>query len=271
MSNIVFIDDFPEGTGGGEQVNNVLASHVGEVEWLKSTEIERLSKDAFYIIGNTSQVHPTVLNEIKKLNYIILEHDYKICRSRHPWRYDDNIVPEKDRVDYDLYENAKAIFVQTTDHLEVFKKNDVKGNFINLESTLWSNEDLHLLEKYRTKTPRHLKYGVLDTDIWIKNTKGAKVFCEANQLDYELIESSHNREHFINSLSDYSTLVFFPIARESCCRLVVEARCLSMNVITSKNYGAVLEPWFTKSGDSLIKFLRENTEKNLKIIEKYLK
>ena len=269
MSKVVFIDDFPDGVGGSELVNNVLmCRYVDEV--LKSDEVHTLKKEDFYILGNLSLMHSDAVKSLSKLNYIILEHDYKICKSRHPWRYDDNIVPKEERTNYELYEKAKAVFVQTTDHLDVYKKNDVKGNFVNLESSLWEVGDLNLLEKYSTKSPRNWKYGVLDTDNWIKNTKGAKVFCEANQLDYELIESSHNREHFINSLSNYSTLVFFPIARESCCRLVVEARCLSMNVVTSRNYGAVLEPWFTKSGDSLIKFLHENTERNLEIIESYL-
>jgi hypothetical protein len=269
MSKIVFIDDFPEGTGGAEQVNRILASEY-DVEWMKSTEIDKFYRDAFYIVGNTSLIHPVILNELKKLDYVILEHDYKICESRHPWRYDNDLIPEKDRINYDLYENAKAVFVQTTDHLRVFEKNRVKGNFVNLESTLWSKEDLELLEKYNRSSPETWKYGILDSTSWIKNTKGAVEFCDRNSLDYELIESTDNRDSFLNNLSKYSSLVFFPIAKESCCRLVVEARCLSMNVITSKSYGAVLEPWFSKSGQELIDFLRENTEKNLRVIGEYI-
>ena len=71
-------------------------------------------------------------------------------------------------------------------------------------------------------------------------------------------------------MASYSSLVFFPIARESCCRLVVEARALGMNVLTTKNYGAVLEPWFALSGLELINFLREKTQENLKTIKGYI-
>jgi len=269
MSKVVFIDDNPIGNGGAELVNDVLRRRYVD-EALKSDEVHTLRKDDFYILGNLSLMHSDAVKSLSKLNYIILEHDYKICKSRHPWRYDDNIVPKEERINYELYEKAEAVFVQTTDHLDIFKKNDVKGNFVNLESSLWEVGDLNLLEKYNSTTPRNWKCGILDSSNWIKNTEGAEVFCKANQLDYELIKSSNNREEFIKSLAQYSTLVFFPIARESCCRLVVEARCMSMNVLTSRNYGAVLEEWFTLSGKPLIDLLSKNTERNLKIIEGYI-
>jgi hypothetical protein len=65
-------------------------------------------------------------------------------------------------------------------------------------------------------------------------------------------------------------LIFFPIARETFCRLVVEAKCMGLDVITTKNYGASLETWFDMKGDDLIKFLRIKTIKNLKTIEEYI-
>jgi hypothetical protein len=53
--------------------------------------------------------------------------------------------------------------------------------------------------------------------------------------------------------------------------LVVESKCLGLNVITSKNYGASLEPWFDElSGSDLIDFLKNKTEENLTKIKKYL-
>ena len=48
----------------------------------------------------------------------------------------------------------------------------------------------------------------------------------------------------MNKLSKCSGIVFFPMARETFCRLVVEAKCLGLDVITSKNYGASMEEWF---------------------------
>mgnify|MGYP003649716892 CR=1 FL=1 len=272
MKDVYFIDDFPEGFGGSEMVNKLVGDKFN-VRWLKSDEIQSLQKDDFYILGNLSLMHPNAVSTLCELDYIILEHDYKICQSRHPWKYDDNIVPKEERINYELYKNAKAVFVQTTDHLNVYKANDVSGNFINLESSLWSDEDLDLLEKLYVKytaSRSKWKYGILLSENLIKNTKGAKTFCENNQLDYEVIPPTENRLDFLSNLGEYSTLVFFPIARESCCRLVVEARCLGMNVITSKNYGAVLEPWFSLWGRALIDHLRKETKKNLRKIAQFL-
>ena len=65
-------------------------------------------------------------------------------------------------------------------------------------------------------------------------------------------------------------MVFYPIARETFCRLVVEAKCMGLNVITTKNYGASLEDWFDMSGKELIDFLRMITEENLIKISKYI-
>jgi hypothetical protein len=52
--------------------------------------------------------------------------------------------------------------------------------------------------------------------------------------------------------------------------LVVEAKCFGLDVVTTKNYGASLEPWFDMVGQEMIDFLRMNTEHNLNKINKYL-
>ena len=267
FDKVIFVDDFhvTENNGGAELVNAVVQDYL-KCEFIKSTQLTKFTDNNFYILGNISLMHPTLLNTVLDKKYIILEHDYKICASRHPWRYPDNIVPSGERINYDLYKNAKAVFVQTSDHLSIFKLNGVEANFINLESTLWSKKDLSLLRELKLDLKEHT-YAIVESDNWIKNTKGAVEFCKNNNLDYKLIQGGADRKKFLSSLASLSTLVFFPIARESCCRLVVDARCLNMNVITSKNYGAALEEWFSKSGDELITLLEYNTTRNLSLIE----
>jgi len=51
---------------------------------------------------------------------------------------------------------------------------------------------------------------------------------------------------------------------------VVEAKCMGVDVITTKNYGASLEGYFLMEGQELIDFLRLQTEDNLKKIKEYL-
>jgi hypothetical protein len=257
--------------GGSEWVNQVLIEKFN-LDFEYSSKVTNLDKNNFYIISNISLMNPNLVREIPNLNYIIIENDYKICPSRHPWRYPDNIIPQNERINYDLYKNAKAVFVQTTDHLNVYLKNDVKANFINLESSIWSESDLNLLEKlllrYQNKNG---KYAIYYTSNWIKNTQGNLKYCSENKLQFSIIKETELREEFLNNLAKCEGLVFYPLARETFCRLVVEAKCLGLNVITSKNYGASLESWFDElSGKMLIDFLRNKTEENINKIKDYI-
>ena len=256
--------------GGSEWVNDVLIEKFG-FEFEYSQQVLSFDSSAFYIISNISLMNYNLIREIPNLNYIIIENDYKICRSRHPWRWSNSLIPLNERVNYDLYENAKAIFVQTTDHQKIYEINEVKGNFINLKSSIWSEGDLILLESIlNSTTVKNGKHAIYSTNNWIKNTQGSIAYCNENNLNYELIFNQNKREDFLKSLSKCSSLVFFPIARETFCRLVVESKCLGLNVITTKNYGASLEDYFDMSGQELIDYLRNQTENNLNKIEKYV-
>jgi hypothetical protein len=64
--------------------------------------------------------------------------------------------------------------------------------------------------------------------------------------------------------------VFYPIARETFCRLVVEAKCMGVDVITTRNYGATSEGYFEMIGQELIDLLRIQTEDNIKKINEYI-
>jgi hypothetical protein len=115
------------------------------------------------------------------------------------------------------------------------------------------------------------KYAIYDTNNFIKNTNGNVQYCQENNLEYELVPNMEVRHRFLEHLSRNKGLVFYPIARETFCRLVVEAKCMEMEVITSKNYGASKEGWFEAlSGKELIEFLRDQTKNNIEKISKYI-
>jgi hypothetical protein len=256
--------------GGSEWVNQVMIEKFG-FEFQYSQQVTSFNSENFYIISNISLMRPELIREIPKLNYVIMEHDYKICQSRHPWRWSDSIIPKNERINYDLYENAKAVFVQTNDHLRVYKINEVKANFVNLHSSIWAESDLQLLENMLNKYPiKNGKHGIYATDNWIKNTQGSVKYCEENKLDFDLIPNQEKREDFLNKLAQCSHLVFYPIARETFCRLVVEAKCMGVDVITTRNYGASSEGYFDMFGHELIDLLRMQTEENLIKISKYV-
>ncbi len=272
--NVLFVSDYTIKEmpfGGSEWVNQVIIDYL-QIPFEYSKNIKGFDKNTLYIISNVSMMEDYVLESLKSFKYIIIEHDYKICQSRHPWKYKDCIVPENERIHYDLYKNAIAVFVQTTDHMNVFLKNSVSANFVNMRSSIWGNDDLVMLESFlNLKKEKLNKYFIYNTTNWIKNTKGAIEFCKDKKLPFDLIGNFKNRYDFLNMLSNYKGIVFFPLARETMCRMIVEARCLNMEIMTTKNYGAVLESWFDYSGMNLINFLRYNTNKNIEIIKSILK
>lgn len=269
-----FVSDFNAKdvpTGGGEWVDDFIIKKLN-LEFIHTRSIQNFNPNDFYIFSNISLLPQNLMNQIPNLNYVIMEHDYKICPSRHPWRYEENIIPVSDRINYDIYKNAKAIFVQTTDHMNVFLKNDVVGNFVNLNCSVWSDEDLDLLETlYNKNKNKNGKYAIYYTTNWIKNTQGNLKYCSEKKLTPYILKENRNRVEFLENLSKCDGIIFFPLARETFCRLVVESKCLGLNVITSKNYGASLESWFDElSGVELISYLREKTSENIKKIEKFI-
>jgi len=256
--------------GGSEWVNQVLMEKLN-IEFQYSQLVDSFDPSAIYIISNISTMKPELVRQIPSLNYVIMEHDYKICNSRHPWRYPNSIIPINERVNYDLYKNAKAVFVQTKDHQGVYESNDVEGNFINLHSSIWSDDDLSLLKKVLDNNIiKNGKTAIYDTNNWIKNTKGSIQYCSDKFLKYELIPVQKQRKDFLNKMAKCSNLAFFPIAKETFCRLVVEARCLELNVITVRNYGATVEDYFDLSGIELINYLKNQTTENINKINEFL-
>ena len=283
MANILISDfSYQEMPHGGSEVGNQMLIDELGLEFIGSRDIKEFSKDDFYVISNISLMNPELVKQIKDYNYIIFECDYKILQSRHPWRYPNDIIPKQERINYDLYKNAKCVFVKSTDHLNVYKKNGVDGNFINLRTNIWSEADLQLLERLLNENPnKNGKYCIYHTNNWIKNSKGAIKYCEDNKLEFGFIQNGLGREGFLNDMAKFSTLVFFPMARETYCRIVVEAKCLGLDVLTSyvgtsrtnnnpNNYGVTMEDYFDLKGLEMINYLRMGNKMNIKKIKRFL-
>ena len=185
MSKTILIDDFPKGFGGSELVNKTVFNKLLVDEFIASVDFEDVDAEAFYIISNISTMQDDKVDMITNhANYIILEHDYKFVRSRHPWRYENSIVPPLEIINKNLYKNAKAVFVQTTDHLSVFRDNKIEGNFIDLKCSIWSDEELDYLESINLKGDhKSYKFCVVQSSNWIKNQQGAEEFLKFSKID----------------------------------------------------------------------------------------
>jgi len=280
--NLCYVADFfahEENYGGAAMVDKAIMDRLNKkFDLISYKNIKPIRNDTFYIIANRSLFPRDYLNSFKRNQYIIIEHDSQFDKGRpgtngrNPYMYNtEGIVPNEFKQDLEFYKKARKVFLQTDFHKNLFHLNNIEGNLESLKSTIFSNEDFELIRKVNKMniTPSR-KYCILNSNVWLKGTPQAIEFCLHNNLEFDLIQPNKDRGQFFSKLSEYSTLVFFPLSPESCCRLVMEAKMLGLNIITSKNYGASTSDWFKLSGEKLISEIQSLNDKSITIIEESL-
>ena len=267
---IIFISDFfvNEIRGGAEIVDdhliNLLSKKGLDIKKVKSSKVtESFIKQNFqktFLISNFTMLNSRLINLLSASNYFIFEHDHKYTIDRDVSKYKNYIVPQNRLINISFYKNAQNVFCQSKIHAEVVQKNIKSDNVINLGCSIWSDEELNILEA-SSKMQKTKQYAVVDSTNPIKSTQKSISFCKKNNLDYELV-SSPDYKTFISSLASYKGLVFFPKVLESFCRLAIEARMLNCSLKTNHNLGCASEQWFSKyKGKELIYFIRTKREK----------
>ena len=144
-------------------------------------------------------------------------------------------------------------------------------NLYNLKGSLYSEEELKLLDKYQfdyisksiIKTPAC----VLQSNNYNKGTDLSSKYCRDNNIEFDLIEGE-SFEEFLEILCDYESLVYIPRILESCSRNVIEAKIIGLSVIT-KNTPIAIESDFLESRDK-IEYLRKIRNDLLEKIEGFL-
>jgi len=265
MKSVIFISDFfvDEVRGGGELVDNhlidLLSTRKVKIKKIKSVNVTesfiKSNSDKIYVISNFTLLPPRCKTLLQTVKYFIFEHDHKYTMDRDVSLYKDYIVPPERLVNLSFYQNAAAVFCQSKLHFEVIKKNIQSANVINLGCSIWSDEELDVIESSLGNKKKDI-FAIVQSSNRIKATPKAVALCKEKNIPYELI-SSPNYKEFINTLSQYEGLVFLPKVLESFCRLVVEARMLKCKLKTNKNIGCASEEWFKKyKGKELIDFVK---------------
>lgn len=269
----VYVADFNslEYKGGAEFVDETIYKHYLSIPFTKSKYLSNVDPNTTYILSNTLQLIPTVKDALlKHKNYVIFEHDYKIHYTRQPNLFKDNLFPKHEIINLDMYENARAVFMQSKDHLDCHVANGVKGNLINLSTSIWSDKELDELNTLGlTYAIENFEFAILDNPHPAKGTQNAINFCNNYKLAYKLIPKLE-RDKFLSTLIKYPCLVYIPHVKESFCRVIIEAHALYLNVITQPTYGATLEPWYGIKGSQLIEFLKKSSIDNINKIKEYL-
>jgi hypothetical protein len=273
MNKIVYVSDFfVEHIAGGAEINDsILLDYIGEnhkVIKFQSKEITDkhiklyINSGFKFLISNFINLNLDVIKElIRNPNkYSIIEHDHKYLRTRNPSQYKDFLAPSKDIINRIFYVNANSIFAQSKIHKEVIEKNLKINNVVNLGMSLWSDEQLSIIERNINNEKKN-DCSIIESTNPTKNTKGTVAHCEERNIDYTLI-GSPSYEEFIKQLSKHEKYVYVPIVLETLNRVIIEARMLNCKVSSTNLNGCFSEEWFSKlKGSELIEYVREQRDR----------
>jgi len=272
MNDILFIADFfsDQVAGGGELNNQVLIEdliHDGyKVCCKKSHEVKAcdILNSSNVIVANFVNLNPQLRTLLRAKPYVIYEHDHKYLASRNPAFYKNYKAPKEKIINRDFYKQARAVLCQTQFHANIATSNLGLFNIKSLGGNLWSDSQFSLLEG-ACSVDKKKAHAIMDSSNWHKGTQEALMYCQTLAIEHVLIKPQEPAA-FLEDLGQYSTLVFFPKTPETLSRIVVEARMMGMATKTTKNIGAIHEPWFHKKGLDLIEFMRYKREEIKNII-----
>ena len=246
-----------------------------ELEKLKSVEctsnLLKDNKDCFWIISNfmllPEDSKQTLINE--KINYLIVENDWKAFKSNNPALFPNLVVPEDQIQNKQFFKSAKAVFCQSKKHAEIMEKNLLLKNIVNIGCNIWSDEAVEVLRNNIGKK-KNRKVGIIQSNNKNKGMPEAIQYCKKNKINYELIPFC-DQDRFFDELAKTETLVFFPTWIETFCRVAIEARILGCKLITNKALGCASEDFFKLKGEELLEYIAGRKEKTIDLFEKVIK
>jgi len=277
----VFICDFYKtdlnNKGGAENNDSVLISLLEKdgfvVEKKYSSTVSpdfiEARKDKKFIVSNFVGLPQASKESLQDKHYIIYEHDHKYLKTRDPSKFTNFIAPKDQVINRDFYKNSKCVICLSNSQADSVKNNLDISNVESIGCSLWSQEKLDFISSI-SETPKEKECCIVESQNLTKGTYQAIQFCKQNDISYDLITSSDEKE-FLRTLSKYKTLVFIPTVLESLCRLVVEAKMLNCKVVTKPQLlGASSEKWFSLNGKELIATIRAQQDTAFNIFLKHL-
>lgn len=214
--------------------------------------------DKFWIFGNFSQLNPELLPTIiGNLKYSILEYDYKYCRYRSPEKHETVSGKTCDCHEQINGKLISAFYYGSTGmwwmseaqkewYLNLFPFMTEKSNIVL--SSVFSKSTLGtiklLREQSKVNSTQKNEWIVLGSDSWVKGANDAKTWCEENNKKHEVVWNiSYNT--MLEKLSKAEGFVYLPKGKDTCPRMVIEAKLLGCKLHLNENVQHKDEEWFS--------------------------
>jgi len=261
-TDVVFVADlFAENYSGGAELTSealIKNAPVNVQKVLsKDVNINLLEQGAskYWIFGNFSGLDARLIPSIvANLKYSVLEYDYKYCRYRSPEKHEFAEQKECDCHEIEVgkmisafYFGSKSLWwmseAQQDHYIKKFpflaeKQNSVLSSvfddnfFINIKALRKTNE-MAVREKWI----------VLGSDSWVKGADQAKQWCIDQGHEYEVVWGLSHYE-VLSALASAKGFVYLPRGKDTCPRMVIEAKLLGCELVLNEYVQHQHEEWF---------------------------
>lgn len=261
-ADIVFVSDMfvNDYVGGAELTTEALISsspfkvyklHSKDV----SMELLKEGIEKYWIFGNFAALDFNLIPTIAaNLRYSILEYDYKYCRYRSPEKHELNEgvacnchEEQHGKLTSAFMYGAKSLWwmseAQKAHYENLFpflrdRPSTVLSSVFDEETFATINV---LNEKY--KDTERKGWIVLGSPSWIKGADDAEEWCKANDKDYEVLWGE-DYSTVLRKLATAEGFVYLPRGRDTCPRMVIEAKLLGCKLQLNDNVQHAKEEWF---------------------------
>jgi hypothetical protein len=283
---IIFVSDIfaHQYVGGAELTTEAIIKGTDlPVLKLNSSEIthEYVNKlsDFYWIFGNFAGISHDVLMEITtRLNYSVVEYDYKFCKFRLPEKHEalegecDCHLSTHGRLVALFYNNAKTLWFMSAAQQEIIlnrfpflrKKNS------EVLSSVFCKDTLNRIENLRNSvTEKDKKWLIQKSDSWVKGTEDSVKFATENDLDFEVFQGL-SYDLMLDKFAKSKGFVFMPRGADTCPRTVIEAKLLGCELELNENVQHKDEDWFSGGHQECLDYLSTRTDYFWKSNESYI-
>lgn len=218
-------------------------------------ELLQSGHEKYWIFGNFSELDQNLIPTIvANLQYSIIEYDYKYCKYRSPEKHLDiekqqcNCQNEQSgkMVSAFMY-GAKSLWWMSEKQQSSYEKlfPFLREKESTVLSSVFNDSTFVVIKQLREANESKDRKGwiVVGSPSWIKGTKDAEAWCEANGHEYETIWGLTYLQT-LEKLSQAEGLAFLPKGGDTCPRIVIEAKLLGCKLHLNDNVQHKDEIWF---------------------------
>ena len=254
----LFVEDY---VGGAELTSEALISECPLIiEKVKSQDVTlellRQGTQKYWVFGNFAALNPQLIPSIvANLQYSILEYDYKYCRYRSPEKHQsisgspcDCHAQVNGKLISAFYHGANSMWwmseSQKNWYHNLFPFLSEKPGIVL--SSVFSKDTLGkikmLRNNFKSSTERKT-WIVLGSESWIKGFDDAKKWCEDTGKEQQVLWNVPY-ESTLARMATAEGFVYLPKGKDTCPRMVIEAKLLGCKLHLNDNVQHKDEEWF---------------------------